>query len=200
MNSEITRTFLFIGLFISVTAAKAQPRYWDYVITIKGDSIRCNVEKPFIGRTKYKSATMGKPEKITIENIKEYSLITEQKTYRAVNKDSSATPMFMTVIEKGKIGLYELINTSTSMGFGNTMTTTSTRDWYIGKNSDYVTGFKSSGIFLGKSRKSRKDLLGEMFKDKPEIYNKYMADDKFSFKQIQRLIHLYNTGQELKEE
>jgi len=198
----VKKLLFFASLFfaLNTNAQQNEKRYWDYVIKVNGDSIRCNVSAPLIGSVKYQSVTMSKPEKIKLDSIKEYSLTTEQKIYRKVYRDGSAKPVFMVVIEKGKIGLYELIHTNTTMGYGGAMTTTSTRDWYVGKNSDNVTGFKSSGIFLGKSRQSRKDLLAEMLKDKPEIYNKYMADDKFSFKQIRNLIHLYNTGEPLKEE
>ena len=33
-----------------------------------------------------------------------------------------------------------------------------------------------------------------MIKDNKEVYDKYLADDKFGFAQIRNLIHLYNTG------
>jgi hypothetical protein len=141
---------------------------------------------------------MSKPEEITEENIKEYSRSNRAKTYRAVYQGSSNKPNFMTVIERGKISLYELVQTNSYYGgVSGTWNSTSQTDWYIGKNTDTVVSFKTSGFFMGKSRQARKDMLGEMFKDNPEVYNKYIAEDKFSFKQIRNLVHLYNTGKEL---
>ena len=39
-----------------------------------------------------------------------------------------------------------------------------------------------------------------MIKDKPNVYEKYMAENKFNFNFIQNLVHLYNTGKLLSEE
>jgi hypothetical protein len=39
-----------------------------------------------------------------------------------------------------------------------------------------------------------------MLKDKPDVYNKYIAEEKFTFKQIGNLVHLYNTGKTYDEE
>lgn len=202
MNKQITKVALFISLIGSVFVSKAQTAYKDYVITTTGDSIRCKVEKPLIGKPKFQSETMAKPEKITLENVKEYSMKEGKNAYRAVCRGNK--PEFMTIIEKGIIGIYEVVQTNSygSMGANGqwSSTSTSTTDWYFGKKTDTVVALKTSGfVIFGKSRQKRKDLLGEMLKDKPEIYQKYIAEDKFSFNQIRALIHLYNTGQELQE-
>jgi len=201
MNKQITTAFLFIGMILSALMLNAQPAYQDYVITANGDSIRCKVKKPLIGNLKYQSENMSKPEEITEENIKEYSRSNRTKIYRAVYQGSSKMPNFMTVIERGKISIYELVQTNSYYGGASgTWTNTSQTDWYIGKNTDTVVSFKTSGFFWGKSRRARKDMLGEMFKDNPEVYNKYIAEDKFSFKQIRNLVHLYNTGEDLSQD
>lgn len=97
----------------------------------------------------------------------------------------------MTVLEKGKISLYEVI-----VYYKYSATTY----WYVAKNSDKVSLIKTNGLFSGKGRKERKDDLAEMLKDQPAVYQKYMAEDKFNFKAIRNLVHLYNTGHTLDEE
>lgn len=193
-----------ISLFTCIllyAGAAAQERYWDYVITVKGDSIRCNITKPLIGALKYRSAQMSKAEKIEIAEIKEFSSAANEVHQRAVFKDSSSKPVYMNVLEKGKISLYSLvITTSSYSGSKGVTTSTSTDNWYVAKGSDYVKGFKSSGIFLGESRQSRKDYFGELLKDNPDVYNKYMAEKKFNFKSIRNMVDLYNTGEPLKDD
>ncbi len=185
---------VFLCSVVHINKTFAQQEYPDYVITIGGDSIRCEIIVPLFGSVKYQSASMTKAEKIKPDAIKEYYIADENILHRAVFKDSTSKPMFMTVIEKGKLSLYEMVYNNYSK-YGNTTTT----EWYIGKGSDYVKDFKSSGIYIGKSRKERKDYLGDLLKDNQAVYNKYIAEDKFSFKQIQNLVHLYNTGQPLSD-
>lgn len=69
------------------------------------------------------------------------------------------------------------------------------------KGDDIVQEIKTSDWFvLGKSKKARKDVLAGMLYDNKEVYNKFVADDSFSFDQIRNLVHLYNTGQSIPAE
>ncbi len=191
MKNLLTTIAFTIATILTIRANAQQ--YTDYVITVKGDSIPCNISTPLIGNIKYEGGGMTKPEKIKPDAIKEYYIASKKSLSRSVFKEGTSKPMFMTVVEKGKISLYEMINTNYMYGGGSTTTVT----WYVGKGSDYVTDFKSSGLFFAKSRKQRKDNFGEMLKDNQAVYDKYKTEDKFSFKQIQNLVHLYNTGQPL---
>lgn len=185
MNTFFSR-ILFIFLLSMITfIVNAQPKnYWDYIITTKGDTVRCHIDKPLIGKAKYQSRTMAKPEKITTDSVREFYYQFDHVYYRAVYIDSAVQKTFLEIIEKGPITLYE-VETSN----GNTIKT----DWYISKNTDTAKSLKSSSYLMGRAR-LRRDEFGEMLKDKPDIYNKYIADEKFSFKQIQKLVHWYNTG------
>jgi len=211
MNTSLTKTLFFIGFLLISLACNAQdeedntvPDYSDYVITTKGDTIHCNVDRPLIGKPRYQSKTMSKDEKITPDNISEYSYNFFGKLYRAVYRDDHPTKEFLEVVENGPISIYEIVRATpgpgVSIATGASLmlsVTSSARDWFIGKNSDNVHSIKSSLYLMG-NHNGRKDEFGEMLKDKPDIYNKYMADDKFTFKQIKNLVHLYNTGKPLK--
>ena len=188
---------IFLVALITITfKATAQS---DYVITVKGDSIPCKISRSFIGIMKYKSATMTESESIEPDVIKEYYVAKKNILHRAVFKEGSNSPMYMTVIEKGKISLFEEIVVSSSIatyGFGAPTTTrTSVEEWYISKGSDNVSKIKTTDIvLLINSKQKRKDAFGDMLKDNKAVYEKYLNDDKFTFKQIQNLVHLYNTG------
>lgn len=191
INITPMKLLLSIIMFTVLTVnVKAQ----DYVITVKGDSIPCSISTPLIGRVKYKVDSMGESKKIKPDEIREYYIARKNDRERAVYKDSTSRPWFMTVIEKGRISLYQLITTY----YHNGMTTSNT-EWYVGKGSDYVSDLKSSSLITFKSKRKRKDIFAEMLKDNQAVYDKYIAEDKFSFKQIQNLVHLYNTGQPLND-
>jgi hypothetical protein len=183
----IFKTLFFIGaIMIIASIANAQT---DYVITIKGDSIACKVNIPLVGAPKYKGDAMSKSEKIKPDEIKEYFIARKNLLKRSVFVDSTSDAQFLTVIEKGKISLFELMTS-----VYNGMSTTTTTTWYAGKGSDHVSALKTSSLFLNKGRQQRKDDFAEMLADNKDVYNKYKAEDKFSFKQIRNLVHLYNTG------
>ena len=178
-------TILYLLTIVLATSAHAQT---DYVITAKGDSIPCKISMPFFGGIKYKDDAMSEPKKIKPEEIKQYFIARKNLLERSVQTDSTLKPVFMTVIEKGKINIYESIIYS-----GDTQIAI----WYISKDSDEVIALKTSGLSLSKPRRTRKDILAKMLMDNKAVYNKYKADDKFTFKQIRKLVHWYDTGHPL---
>jgi len=178
-------TILHVVTIVFALTAQAQT---DYVITAKGDSIRCKISMPLFGDTKYKGVAMSEPKKIDPEEIKQYFIARKNLLERSVLTDSTSKPEFMTVIEKGKINLYQKI-----IYFDDSSITT----WYISKNSDEVVALKTSGLSLSNPRQTRKDILAKMLMDKKPVYDKYKADDKFSFKQIRKMVHWYDTGHPL---
>ncbi len=102
----------------------------------------------------------------------------------------------MKAIEKGPINLLEeqAIRTSGMPGTGGVFSNTTT-NWYIGKGIDTVRILKTSDLFSIKSKKARKNILTDLIKDKQEVYDKYLADDSFTFEELRSLIHFYNTGE-----
>lgn len=184
------------SLLLFTIKAEAQTdslKFEDYVITVKGDTLKCAITFPLMTNGRYTLPGTDKSQKMDIKKIKEFYTTRKDDRERAVIKgDTSNKAVFLKVVENGKISLYEEIYTRYSFG----MPSGSTTEWYIGKGSDLVTELKTSALIsIGKSRKKRKDILGDMLKDKPEVYDKYVANDKFSFKEVQDLVHFYNTGE-----
>jgi len=188
MKISITKTSLFIILLALTFTVKAQG---DYVVTVGGDSIACKLSMPLFGALKYQSATMSVPKKITPDEIREYYSSDDQQLYRAVYPTHYLKPTYLSVIENGRISLYEATNRIYN---STNMITTTTTTWYIGKGTAYVKDVKSNTLFASRSRNERKDDFAEMLKDNKNVYDKYQAEDKYSFEQIRKLIHLYNQG------
>jgi hypothetical protein len=180
-----------ITLLIAFNARAQEP---DYVITLKGDTIRCKVSRSIFGAFSYRVTVVDDSKRIKTNEIKEFNMAKKKTLYTLVHRDDKNKPEFMEVVEKGKISLYQVTYYSYSQ-YGSTTTT----NWFVGKGSDTVSILKTNGLFATRSRQQRKDSFSEMLKDKKEIYDKYVAEDKFSFEQIQSLVHQYNTGEPVKK-
>jgi hypothetical protein len=172
----------------------------DYVITNSGDTLRCVVNGPSIFGI-YKYSFNNNTVKITLRNTKEFFIANKDLTMAAVFIDNYSTPMFMKVIEKGQIRLFEIIMNN-GYSAGNTPIANSSMEWFVSKGSDTVSLLKYNGTasLMGfRGTKRRQNDFIEMIKDNKNVYDKYVAEDKFSFKQIRNLVHLYNTGQQLSD-
>jgi len=164
----------------------------DYLITANGDTIKCRISISITGKAKYQTKETAKPQKITVEDVKEFFLADDSTTFRAVYLN--AEKVFMKMLEKGKIDIYESIYYNTSYMNGNGISTVST---YILKTTDTVQDLKYHE--LPYSNKKCKLFLEPILVDNKAVYDKFIADDKFSFKAIRNIVHLYNTGMPFKE-
>ncbi|MDB5153450.1 MAG: hypothetical protein JWR54_2201 [Mucilaginibacter sp.] len=206
MRILLAQTSAFVALLLFTLSTKAQNT--DYVITVQGDTLACKIsELGWVHNGNYKTAQMKSRKQILLSEIKEYCVskhnVIYRKVYKRANKPSSAE--YLSVLENGKINLYEEIYTTSYMSAGSNMQYNSSINtkWYISKGSDTVKVLKNSDISLAtlffKSKEKRKNDFAEMIMDNQEVYDKYLTDDKFSFKQIRNLVHLYNTGETLKD-
>ncbi|TSD66148.1 hypothetical protein FFF34_001740 [Inquilinus sp. KBS0705] len=195
---------IFNGITACLTALlftlNANAQTVDYIINYKSDTVKCAIGKGFLAKNySYKLTPDGKSVKISIDDVKEYYIAKDKILNRAVIREGKDKREYMQLIEGGKIDLYEK-NTTTTYGSGpnQMINTTSNTLWYISKGSDTVKEVKNNEVSIfslfNKSRKDRKSDFVEMIHDNKEVYDKYIADDKYSFKQVQRLVHYYNTG------
>jgi hypothetical protein len=204
MHLNFTKLSIFILGLTFTLGAKAQKR--DYVITANKDSVYCTISRSFFtGNSSYK-VNDGKSVRIKPDDIKEFYLGDEDVKQRSVVRQGKKKHEFMTVLEDGKISLYQEITSSpggvrpNGMMFGGTSST----QWYIAKVTDTVTEVKNSdfslAIIFNKSRKHRKADFADFISDNQAVYDKYKTEDKFSFKQVRNLVHIYNTGEPLKKD
>lgn len=216
MKLFFTKLLLYCTVLFFALNAKAQEQakdqqkpdqYPDYVITIKGDTLHCNIGKNFLSGTfKYTLSGSGSlPVKIKPDEIKEYYIARTNTIFGSVITEDRSSTRFLQILEKGKLNLYVYSNTTS--GFvptaGGGMAMTGPMDhsqWYISKNGGIAKILKGNGLMIsGGSRKQRKADFGEMLKDNNLVYQKYIKDDKFDIDQIQNLVHWYNTGEKLPE-
>ena len=102
----------------------------------------------------------------------------------------------MRVLESGKINLYDETTKNMIPGPNGMSFNGSTTQLYAAKGSDSVKELEYSqfGAIQFNSKKDRMNVLAEMLKDNKDVYDKFIAGNKFSFDQIKYLVHLYNTG------
>jgi hypothetical protein len=175
----------------------------DYVITTNNDSIPCKISTNLFGGISYKVDSSSNSVKIKPAEIKLYYISKKKELTSAVLKPKSSKYQFMKVLERGKINLYEdAYNTGGYMSpTGGFMPGSNNQLWYISKGTDTVTEIKKNNIELfGKSRSERKADFERFISDNQAVLEKYKTEDKFSFKQLRNLVHLYNTGEPFKEE
>jgi hypothetical protein len=169
----------------------------DYVVTLKGDTIPCQLSVTPTGNIKYKTDNATDLVKMNQCCIVDYYIARKKtlKRFVFINSDENEwRPELVNVIENGKISLYESVDVSPTYNGEPSLSTV----WSVGKGTDSARTVITSSMFGSATKQSRKDELSKMLMDNKDVYNKYIADDRFSFKQIRNIIHLYNTGEPLK--
>ena len=177
-------------LLVTVSALKGQKI--DYVITNDGDTLKGQ----FTGK-KFKADNRVKAQSVDVMDYKETYNAKDNVMRRAVITPGAHQPAFLEVVENGKIDLYKKIAYGISATFvihgGVTYGATQEVNYYAAKENDSLKELEyREPSFIAK--KKRMSVLSEMFKDKTDIYNQFIADDKFGLGQIRSFIHFYNTG------
>jgi hypothetical protein len=114
--------------------------------------------------------------------------------YKSMIKDLNQPPVFMQILEDGKICLYEEV----AHGRMSTYSTngimygafSASINWYINKNNQPLILIKTSDIAFGE--KKRRQILADMFKDDPKLYSEFATGDDFSKYVIRGCIKHYN--------
>ncbi|WP_426668175.1 hypothetical protein ACPPVU_18850 [Mucilaginibacter sp. McL0603] len=183
-----------ITLLVTFLTAGAQNN--DRVITINNDTIPCKI----IGRTtfstyKYTTSENGKAEKITKDKFREFYTGDKSIWYRKIFLGDDEV-VFMKVLERGKISLYETFVAINNM---TTHISTTNLKWYATKNSDTAVFIQTdaSAIFTG-NKKGRKAFAGYIA-DKKDVYDQYIAIKDPSIEDMVLLALVYNTGERLKQ-
>lgn len=77
-----------------------------YIILQKGDTVACLIKKAENSSLYYKSASDSIFHRGGVENIKEYKYDNKNQSYKAVKMPDAKTPVYMKVVDTGKIELY----------------------------------------------------------------------------------------------
>jgi hypothetical protein len=181
---------LSVGLILMVIplcTVFAQIPTFNYVLNRKGDTIKCDFKKPFMGKLRYVPLGSDKAIKITTDEIKEYYRAKDSVMVVATVLPGERSPDFVNLLERGKINMYERI-VITYSNYGST----TTYYWYINKGSDPLKELKATTIFTDGSRKERRKMFSEMIADDESLKGQFEADNDFSLKRLQYYVHEYN--------
>ncbi len=185
----LKKIFIALVFIASAIVVRAQNKS-DYVIMSSGDTVYCKIGSTFFNSTlKYKTDEMKSAVPIDPVKLKSYYLEKRNEVYVSVLAPEQRKPEFMRLVEDGQIKLYEQVNNVPNMS--------SVSIWFISKNFGPIEKLKIDGVLLGSkmgSRKSREELLSEIIQDKPNVYEKYLANKKFTNENIKSVVHFYNTG------
>ncbi len=199
------KTAILIAAIIACSFT-AVAQNFDYILNNRSDTIKCNIKTPLFGKNKYKLLNAGDSQYIRMEkdSIREYYLSKRNIIYRRVILNNSGLlfpnqRVFLQVVENGQISLYVQMNAKSTYSPTNpAIIDPMTEDWYVSKNSDSAKIVKPTdlGLFM-RTRGRTGNNFTQMLEDNPEVFEKFVRDDRFSFETIQNIIHFYNTGQEL---
>jgi len=191
MNLSVKKTILFSLVLFTSFSLKAQ--FDDRMITANDDTIACKLSRSMMGAFKYKTAKGDKGE-VDKGEVKEFYTGDKKKWVRRVYITSQRYPCYMTVLERGKISLYEM-----DAGFvyynGNSFYNNGPKtQWFVAKGTDTAELVKDGDNTLFNGRKERKTYFMQLIEDNKTAYDQYMADDKFSYEEIKRIVELYNSA------
>ena len=165
----------------------AQKPTFNYVITQKGDTIKCDFKKPLLGKIRYQPIGVKGYTKVTTDSIKEYYTVKDSTTNVAIILPDYSDPEFVVRLERGHINMYQQIIVTYSQ-YGNT----TTYYWFINKDDGPLKQLKATTIFTDGSRKERKAMFSEMIADDTTLQGQFNADTDFSLKRLQFYVHQYN--------
>lgn len=158
----------------------------DYVVTNKGDTIKCSISISLLGKMKY-SVAGGKSVDLSPEDIQELYVSRRNLFQHSRVLPGKDKPEFINIVEVGKINIYVKSYTSAA-GFGGTTSNL----WYMQKGSGEVILLKTNSV-LALKKDDRKSAFEEAISDNKKVYERFLSKKKFTFDNIRSLIHLYNT-------
>ena len=185
----ITLTLSISVLFLY--SAWAQDISSGYVITAKGDTVKCEFKYP-VTKLRYKPLNATKYLKINADDIREFYVNADSSVYEAILAGRGLPdPEFLKRLETGAMNLYEE-NNSWSLN-QNSIIPGKTTVWYVDKKNKPLIELKSENVLFDSSRKSRKASFIEMISDDQPLVEKLKNERNFDLKTLRNYITEYNS-------
>lgn len=170
----------------------------DYIINNDGVKIMGEVKSNNYNKVKFIPDGEKKVQKFNPKQLKE-SYKAGEGVFRSVVRSKGEAPLFLKVLEDGRVKLYEYFRQSAggytggaAGGAGGYFVGGSTQKrWYAQKDEGVLVDIKSNGIWG--SRKDRKDNFLNLVTDNAHVTERYKKVDKFNFDFVRSLIVEYNT-------
>ena len=196
---KITGFILFVFIAASMPFCRmcAQSIKDSYVINNNNDTIKCEIKVLFFGSIKYKplSASNNKYILASPSDIKEYHIAGNANSYVAIALADEGKIGYISILEKGRINLYEKI-TSNENGYSQ-ISSILTR-WYVSKDYAPLQKLKSTTVYNGGAQddqtisKKSKEYFLELIADDGPLFEKFRAETDFSYSKLQYYVHQYN--------
>ena len=192
MKPQYLCTLTCVGIMLLfISKGYTQPRQ-SYIITNQNDTLKCIIKKPlmfddFGNGYKYKLTKKDSYKPLNADSIKAYYLADDSVTYLAELLPGNKKLRFVTLLEQGKINLYQDKAQSSGRNSLNT--------WYASKNGGQLFEIKTEGLTIGgsgTSRDERKKALSDLLSDNYILSQSFTKKDDFSFKAIRDVIEQYN--------
>jgi hypothetical protein len=192
MKTQYLYTIICIGVTLLFTSkGYTQPRQ-SYVITNQNDTVTCNIKKPLLfddfgNGYKYRLTKKDSYKSLSPDSIKAYYLAEDSVTYIAEPLPGNKKLRFVTLLEHGKINLYQDKAQSSGRNSLNT--------WYASKSGAHLFEIKTEGVTIGgsgNSRDERKKALSDLLSEDPPVAQNFAQKNDFSFKAIRDAIVQYN--------
>jgi hypothetical protein len=158
-----------------------------------GDSLKV-ISHINSGNSKIRYREKQKAKRITINYRKVLKAVQHysgfNRTYVFKKKEGYEVPVILEQVYSGEVDLFKMDFTRNS-NFGNGMTMSSNEtEYYVSKkNSNIVTTFNASGLFIENGFRKKST---EFFKDCPEVVNK-INDKIWKMKDIPEIVRYYDT-------
>lgn len=180
------KTGISVLFALSVTLAARAQKTPDYVINTKGDTIKCFISLPFIGSAEYTlpDGSISPLEDSTY--VKEYYSAKANLRKRAVNIPGIKKPVYLEVVEDGKIIIYfqQYIRYNTEY-----------LAWHIFKKADPEFNINNMPLSNNSKISSAKVDILKLVSDNPAAVNMCNDKKKLSYDDVRDIIHFYNTGE-----
>ncbi|MFI5159079.1 MAG: hypothetical protein ACHQF4_09450 [Sphingobacteriales bacterium] len=175
---------LYSGIFLILVisfAAEAQRAPCDYIITRKGDTIKCTISKNIFSGLRYRVSSKDDYKAVDVNEINEYYTYQNNETFRAFKIPETDKVTFLELLESGKIDLYEL--KSRHYRSNNIF-------WFAAKNDNKLIEIKNT-LILHPTNADKENLI-KLISNNVAAVQKINGDKAYSFKNIKDAIHQYN--------
>ncbi|HEY9001518.1 MAG TPA: hypothetical protein VIM89_09195 [Mucilaginibacter sp.] len=192
MKVKITSLIAICLLFFSITSFAQDESFNDYIITLKNDTIKCELHSSNnVDWFKYQIEGVKGSKKLNADSINGYYSSKDSVLFLSKHTPGPGGRTFLQLLERGQINLYELNSGSDTY-------------WYEEKNGDSLKLIKMyrNSVHIGDnsyeantSRKERQQNLFNALADNPELLQRFknaIKDVNYGFKLIQYYIKTYN--------
>ncbi|WP_443947434.1 hypothetical protein ACJVDH_10020 [Pedobacter sp. AW1-32] len=191
-SSFIAGIVLVFCLIVSFKQNSFAQKKQDYIIVNSGDTIFSKIRGSESGLKNY-SINGGTPIRIFPDEVKEfycsriYSLPYASKILPNGKRD------FVQVLMRGKLNLFQIFNSSTTMSPMGGVNTHSTVYIYACKyNTDSLQLVKSTALINKNSPDERRAIFRGFIADDKAMLDKFITDNSYSIKQIFTIVEEYN--------